>query len=75
MKKFDENIKKQYFNTYTFSNYNINKSILSLQKIICPYKHMNDWKKFIENSLPEKEDFYSHLNMEDITVTDYAYEN
>ena len=36
---------------------------------------MNDWKKFIENSLPEKEDFYSHLNMEDITVTDYAYEN
>ena len=57
MKKFDENIKKQYFNTYTFSNYNINKSILLLQKIICPYKHMNDWKKFIENSLPEKEDF------------------
>ena len=28
---------------------------------------MNDWEKFNEMSLPEKEDFYSHLNMEDIT--------
>ena len=40
MKKLDENIKKQYFNTCTCSNYDINKSILLLQKIICPYKHM-----------------------------------
>ena len=30
---------------------------------------MNDWEKF-----SEKEDFYSHLNMEDITDTDYAHE-
>ena len=36
---------------------------------------MDDWEKFNKTSLPEKEDFYSHLNMEDITVTDYAYEN
>ena len=28
---------------------------------------MDDWEKFNETSLPEKEDFYSHLNMEDIT--------
>ena len=28
---------------------------------------MDDWKKFNETSLPEKDDFYSHLNMEDIT--------
>ena len=28
---------------------------------------MDDWEKFIETSLPEKEDFYSHINMEDIT--------
>ena len=27
---------------------------------------MDDWEKFNETSLPEKEDFYSHLNMEDI---------
>ena len=34
---------------------------------------MNDWKKFNETSLPEKEDFFSHLNMEDITYTYYAH--
>ena len=34
---------------------------------------MDDWEKFCETSLPEKEDFYSHLNMEDITDADYAH--
>ena len=29
--------------------------------------------KFNETSLPEKEDFYSHLNMEDITDADYVH--
>ena len=33
---------------------------------------MDHWKKINETSLPEKEDFYSHLNMEDITDADYA---
>ena len=28
---------------------------------------MDDWKKINETSLPEKEEFYSNLNMEDIT--------
>ena len=37
-----------------------------------PYQYMNDWEKFNETSLLEKEDFYSHLNMEDITDADYA---
>ena len=27
---------------------------------------MDDWEKFNETSLPEKKDFYSHLDMEDI---------
>ena len=31
----------------------------------------DDWEKFNETSLPVKEDFYSHLNMEDITDSDY----
>ena len=34
---------------------------------------MDDWEKFNETSLPEKEDFYSHLNMEDITETDHVH--
>ena len=28
---------------------------------------MHDWEKFSETSLPKKEDFHRHLNMEDIT--------
>ena len=34
---------------------------------------MNDWEKFNETSLLEKQDFYSHLNMEDITDADYTH--
>ena len=33
---------------------------------------MDGWKKFSEKSLPKIENFYSHLNMEDITDADYA---
>ena len=31
---------------------------------------MDDWKKFSQTSLPEKEDFYIHLNIEDSTNAD-----
>ena len=34
---------------------------------------MNHWEKLIETSLPETEDFYSHLNMEDITDGEYKH--
>ena len=34
---------------------------------------MDDWEKFNETSLPEKEDFYSHLNMEDIPNADHVH--
>ena len=34
---------------------------------------MDNWKKFNENVLPEKGDFYIHLNMEDIADADYMY--
>ena len=34
---------------------------------------MDDWEKFNEISLPEKEEFYSHLNMEDIPDADYKH--
>ena len=33
---------------------------------------MDDWEKFNETMSPEKENFYSHLNMENITDADYA---
>ena len=34
---------------------------------------MADWEKLNEISLPEKGNFYSHLNMEDMTDADYAH--
>ena len=47
--------------------------ILLLRKGVYLYEYMDDWEKFNGTSLPEKEDFYSHLNMEDITDADYAH--
>ena len=47
--------------------------ILLLRKGVYPYEHMDDWEKFNETLLPEKEYFYSHLNMEDITDADYMH--
>ena len=34
---------------------------------------MDNCEKFNENSLPEKKDFYSHVNMGDITDADYTH--
>ena len=34
---------------------------------------MDEWGKFNETSLPEKEEFYSNLNMEDIADADYMH--
>ena len=71
--KFDEKLNEQFFSTYKCSNHDNNKFILLLQKGDYPYEYMNDWEKFHTTSLPEKEDFYSHLNMENTTDADYAY--
>ena len=34
---------------------------------------MDDWKKFNATSLPEKEEFYSNLDMTDIKDADYMH--
>ena len=34
---------------------------------------MYDWENFNEAILPEKEEFYSNLNIEDITDSDYMH--
>ena len=71
--KFDEKLKERFFNTNTFSNDSNYKFILLLRKGVYPYKYMDNCKKFNEKSLPKKEDFYSHLYMEDITDSDFAH--
>ena len=66
-------IKEWYLNRYTFSNYDNTKFILLLSKGLYLYEYMDDLEKVNETSLPDKEDFYSHLNMEDIIDTNYAH--
>ena len=61
------------YKSYKFSDSDINKFILLLQKAVYPYEYMDDLEKFNETSLPKKEDFYSHLNMVDIADADYTY--
>ena len=70
--KLYEKLKERFFNVYKFSNHD-NKFILLLQKGVYPCQYMDDWENFNETSLPEKEDFYGQLNMEDITDADYAH--
>ena len=68
---FNEKLKEQFFNTYKFSNHDNHKFILLWRKDV--YEYMDDWEKFDETSLSENEDFYSHVNMEDITDADYVH--
>ena len=70
IKKTDEELKKQFKNTFKFSNNDVNKFSLLLGKGVCPYEYMDEWEKFNETSLSEKEEFYSNLNMEDIIDAD-----
>ena len=37
------------------------------------FTHMNTWMMGKNETLPEKEDFYSHLNIADITDADYTH--
>ena len=71
--KPDEKLKKRFKNTFKFSDNDINKFILLLRKGVYPYDYMGNWEKFNGKTLPEKEEFYTSLNMEDITDADYMH--
>ena len=75
--KIDEGLEKRFKNTFKFSNNvsnnDINKLILLLRKGVYPYKYMDECEKFNETTLSEKEQFYSNLNMKDITDADYMH--
>ena len=58
--------------TKYISSQDNNKFILLLQKGVHTYEYINNWEKFNQLSLLKK-DFYSHLNMEDITDADYPH--
>ena len=54
-----------------FFDNDINQFTFLLRKGICPHEYINDWEKLNETTLTEKEEFYSNLNMEDITDAYY----
>ena len=56
-----------------FCNGDLNKFILLLRKGVYSYEYMDSWQRFDETSLPNKEAFYSNLNMEDIADVDYRH--
>ena len=59
---------------YEFCNKDLNKSIL-LRKGVYPYECMDNWERFNETSSPNKESFYSNLNIKNIKDIDYTHGN
>ena len=66
--KIDEELKKRFKNTIKFNTF-----ILLLRKGAYLYEYMKHYQKFNETRLPEKEEFYSNLNMEDVTDANYMH--
>ena len=72
-KDFNKEVIKRFANIYEFCNKDINKFILLLRKGVYPYEYMDSWERFGETSSPDKEAFYSSLNMENTTDVDYRH--
>ena len=62
-----------FSNTYDFCSGDINKFIFLLRKGLYPYEYMDSFERFFETSLPNKDAFYSNLNMESIKDIDYRH--
>ena len=64
---------EKFYNTYQLCNNDLHKFALLLRKSVYPYEYMDSGERFKEESLPDKEYFYSKLNNEHITDEDYAH--
>ena len=76
-KKIDKKLKRalttKFKYIYRFCNGDISKFMLLLRKGIYPYEYMDDWNRFDEEKLPDKDYFYSSLNMQEISEIDYRH--
>ena len=61
-KDFNKELIERFANIYELCNGDLNKFILLLKKGVYPYEYMDNWERFYETSLPDKESFYSSLN-------------
>ena len=64
---------KNFTTLYKFCNGDPNKFYLLLREGIYPYEYVDSWERFGENTMPSKDAFYSELNLENITDTDYEH--
>ena len=64
---------EKFPNTDQLFNKDLNKFALLLRKNVYPYEYMDRQHRFKEESLPDKESFYSELNNEHITDEEYAH--
>ena len=64
---------KKFPRIYKFCDGDLNKFALLLRKGVYPYEYMDSWERFGETSLPDKEAFYSKLNLENITDKGYEH--
>ena len=74
-KDFNKELIERFANIYEFCNGDLNKFILLLRKGVYPYEYMDNWERFNETLLSNKESFYSILNMENIDDVDYRHGN
>ena len=74
-KYFNKELIKRFTNTYSFCRKDLNKFIFLLRKGVYRYDYMDTWERFDEKSSPDKESFYSTLNMENINDIDYRHGN
>ena len=70
---FDKELINKFSSVYDFCKSDINKFVLLLRKGVYPYEYIDNWNRFNEISLPNKKDFYSRLNMENILDIDYTH--
>ena len=73
-KDFNKEFIKKFANTYSLNN-DLNKFVLLIRKGVYPYEYMDNWERFDETSLADKESFYSTLNMKNIGDIDYRHGN
>ena len=66
-KDFNKGLIKRFASKYEFCNEDNKFIFLSLRKDVYPYESLDNWERFDEMPLPDKEASYSSLNMEDIT--------
>ena len=71
--KSKDGLIKTFPRIYKFSNGVLNKLVLLSRKGVYPYEYMDSQERFDEISLPNKEAFYSKLNLKDITDKNYEH--